>query len=67
MRRPGKRPLLQTDNPRTTLETLMEQRKPLYAKADVIVDTSNSSKNITRDWVIEALTNHLPDEIITNE
>ena len=55
MRRPGKRPLLQTDNPRKTLEDLLEKRKPFYAQADLVVDTSLNSKNITRDRVLTAL------------
>lgn len=36
------RPLLQTDNPRGRLETLLSQREPLYSTiADLIVDTGN--------------------------
>jgi shikimate kinase len=38
------RPLLQTANPRQRLETLLEQRHPLYtAVADTIIDTENKS------------------------
>ncbi|MCP4072470.1 MAG: shikimate kinase [Hyphomicrobiales bacterium] len=55
MRRPTKRPLLQSDNPRELLSELLEKRKPFYEMADLVVDTSVSSKNITRDRVIAAL------------
>ena len=55
MRRPGKRPLLQTDDPRKTLSDLLDKRKPFYAQADLVVDTSLNSKNITRDRVLSAL------------
>lgn len=36
--RPG-RPLLATSNPRATLADLLERRAPIYALADVIVDS----------------------------
>ncbi len=55
MRRPSKRPLLQSDNPREILNELLEKRKPYYQMADLVVDTTVSSKNITRDRVIAAL------------
>jgi len=36
-----KRPLLHTDNPRETVQVLLEKRNPLYeAVADLIIDTS---------------------------
>ncbi len=59
MRRPGKRPLLNTDDPRTTLTELLKDREPYYAMADIIVDTSNTSKNVTRDRVLAAISEHL--------
>lgn len=39
-RRQGIRPLLQTDDPRQTLATLMDRRYPIYALADHRVDTA---------------------------
>ena len=62
MRRPGKRPLLQTKDPKQTLAELITKRNPFYAKADLQVDTSVSSKNITRDRVLDALRNYTDDE-----
>jgi shikimate kinase len=59
MRRPGKRPLLQTGDPMATLGELLEIRNPFYALADVAVDTSTSSKNITRKRVVDGISEYL--------
>ena len=37
------RPLLLTENPRGTLETLLEARRPVYARADLRVPTDSES------------------------
>lgn len=49
-RRDNKRPLLQTDNPRERLETLLRQREPLYqACADFTIDTGKTpGKTVVR-------------------
>lgn len=39
VRRKATRPLLNTPDPRGTLEKLIAERAPYYAKADIIVDT----------------------------
>lgn len=62
MRRPGTRPLLQTDNPRQTLADLKEKREPIYALADLHVPSSTISKNQTRDAVLRSLGEHLSGE-----
>ena len=53
-RRTG-RPLLQTNNPRATLQSLMEKRYPIYAEADMIVETSNGSVDMTVDKVYKSI------------
>ena len=53
-RRSG-RPLLQTKNPRATLQSLMEKRYPIYAEADMIVETSNGSVDMTVDKVYKSI------------
>ena len=63
MRRPQKRPLLQTDNPKKTLSDMLELRTPYYASADIAVDTLNSSKNFTRDRVLDELFTFLAPQI----
>jgi len=46
------RPLLQTENPRTTLTELLRKREPLYREAaDIRLDTSR----LTHDGVAEAI------------
>jgi shikimate kinase len=53
-RRTG-RPLLQTENPRGTLQGLMDVRYPVYASADLVVESDNGPINITVDRVEEVL------------
>jgi shikimate kinase len=61
------RPLLQTENPRQRLETLIEQRHPLYTEvADVIFDTSNRSIRQVVKMVLEHLQQIKSHEYITS-
>jgi shikimate kinase len=55
LKRPGTRPLLQTKDPRATLAELMKKREPVYALADIHVESSRESKSRTRDAVLRAL------------
>jgi shikimate kinase len=59
MRRPKSRPLLQTADPKATLAELLEKRTPIYALADIHVESSRLSKRQTSDDVISALANWL--------
>ncbi|MCG6934326.1 MAG: shikimate kinase AroK [Proteobacteria bacterium] len=53
------RPLLQTDNPRTRLEELMQIRDPLYREvADIVLQTGQSSVRHAVDRIIRALKNN---------
>ena len=52
------RPLLKNDNPRATLERLIEQRYPCYAEADITVDTGNEPPDSTVEKVVDALNAH---------
>lgn len=49
------RPLLLTGDPRTILGDLMEKRYPLYAEAQVVVDTRNEPSENTVARVVAAL------------
>jgi len=49
------RPLLRTGDPRATLQRLMDERHPVYALADVTVDTGTEPHDITVGRVIEGL------------
>jgi len=53
------RPLLAGKDPLQVLEAQAEARYPVYAQADVIVETGDAAHHVTVDQVIEALTAHL--------
>jgi shikimate kinase len=57
------RPLLATENPRATLETLLAQREPLYREAaHVVVDAGTQSSSTLVNRVMTALRAHDPPE-----
>ncbi len=49
------RPLLKTGNPKTILKNLMEARYPVYAEADITVDSGDGPHEIVVDKIIAAL------------
>ncbi len=53
-RRDRNRPLLQTDDPRTRLEELMQVREPIYRElADLVIDTDHKrTRDVVRDVVL---------------
>ncbi|HVI50959.1 MAG TPA: shikimate kinase [Candidatus Sulfotelmatobacter sp.] len=53
------RPLLKTGDPRDILGRLIDQRYPVYAQADVIVDSADQPADVTVDAVQAALEVHL--------
>ncbi len=53
------RPLLRHGDPRETLERLMNQRYPVYAEADIVVESTAQPADRTTDEVIAALRRHL--------
>jgi len=50
------RPLLRAGDPTAILQRLMEVRHPVYAEADIIVDSGEDSPEMTTTHVLEALT-----------
>lgn len=60
------RPMLENaENHREVLDKLIDERYPLYAEANVIVDTFDEPTNITVDRVIIALAEYIRDNIPT--
>lgn len=62
MERVGKkqdRPLLRADDPRAVMERLMSERHPVYALADVTVQTRDERKELIVDEVVAGLARHL--------
>ena len=49
------RPLLKKGDPRQILENLMAERYPVYAEADIIVDTGEESPDFTVDQIVVSL------------
>ena len=60
--RKGGRPLLETADPRATLQGLMDVRYPVYAEADLKVESERDSADATTDSVIAALAAHFENE-----
>lgn len=62
LRRTGRRntrPLLKNGDPREILQTLMTQRYPAYAEANITVDSADGPPEVTVDRVLDALKAHL--------
>ena len=49
------RPLLQTANPRATIERLMAERRPYYSQADIHVTSTNVAHREVVGWIVEAI------------
>lgn len=49
------RPLLKTGDKRAILERLMHERYPLYAEADIVIDSNAESHEIVVDRILAAL------------
>ncbi len=53
--RRGDRPLLRTANPRDTLARLLEQRAPIYAEADLTIESDEGPHSTVVDQILHAL------------
>jgi shikimate kinase len=53
--RRNNRPLLQQEDPRAVLAELIERRHPIYAEADLIIDSGEGPLELTTIRVIDAL------------
>lgn len=54
-KKPGQRPLLDNDDPEATMRALMAARHPIYAEADLVVDSTNAPHAASVAAVIAAL------------
>jgi shikimate kinase len=59
--RNNKRPLLQTENPEKVIEDMMKERYPVYKKADIEVQSDDSSVKAVLNQSIEKLYDYLCD------
>lgn len=55
------RPLLKNPDPRAVMLKLMNERYPVYAQADLTVETRDARREIIADEVMQALGRHLCD------
>lgn len=53
------RPLLRNPDPRGVMRRLMEERYPVYAEADITVETRDARREIIADEALQALADHL--------
>ena len=51
----GNRPLLKTEDPRATMEKLMDERYPVYESADIIVESREGPHEAVVDAIVAAL------------
>lgn len=63
VKRRTNRPLLRQGDPREILERLMQQRYPIYAEADIVVDSTAQPADRTTEQVIEALRTYFQAEM----
>jgi len=52
------RPLLANDDPRGTLEKLLEAREPVYATADMVLESADEPHAVLLDKIVAALGSH---------
>ncbi|PYB73977.1 MULTISPECIES: shikimate kinase [Rhizobium] len=53
------RPLLKTENPKQTLKDLMDKRYPIYALADITVQSRDERKEVIAGEVLTAVIDHI--------
>lgn len=56
--RRNNRPLLKTGDPRAVLERLIAERYPIYAEADIVVDSVDGPPEATLERILAALERH---------
>ena len=59
VRRRDNRPLLASDDPDKVMRELMEKRYPVYAEADITVDSVDGPPDVTLERVMGALAAHI--------
>jgi len=61
------RPLLKAGDPRAILTDLMEKRHPIYAEADLVVESLDQPTDLTVHAVLQALAAHSPGDRVIQE
>ena len=55
VKRRGDRPLLKADDPVAVMRSLMDQRYPVYAKADITIDSRDTAHEVIVAEIVAAL------------
>jgi shikimate kinase len=61
------RPLLKNDNPRGVMERLITERYPVYALADLTINSREEKKEVIAFEAMQAIASHLDGIVVTNE
>ena len=62
VKRNNNRPLLTGADPGTTLRRLMAERDPIYAEADLVVDSGDTAIDKVVDTILDALRERTPED-----
>ncbi len=57
------RPLLKNPDPRGVMQRLMDERYPVYAQADIMMETRDANREIIADEALQALSDHLQRQV----
>ncbi len=52
------RPLLQVDNPKQVMQKLIDERYPIYAEADIVIDTIDAPHNVMIEEFLEKMVDY---------
>lgn len=61
VQRRSDRPLLKTEDPEETMRVLLEERNPIYALADLEIESRTVSRDVIAGEVVDLLAEKLPD------
>ena len=61
VQRRSDRPLLKTEDPEATMKELLEERNPVYALADLEIESRTVSRDVIASEVVDLLADALPD------
>jgi shikimate kinase len=63
VRRRSDRPLLKTADPEATMRGLIEQRYPVYAEADIAIDSRDGPHELSLEAILQALLSHAESKL----
>ena len=61
VQRRSDRPLLKTEDPEATMKALLDERNPVYALADLEIESRTVSRDVIAGEVVDLLADALPD------